>query len=123
MEELYKELISAVRELFQKQGINYSVSEMNRSELYLELLPLIMSGKVQLLDNTKLITQLSSLERRTARSGKDSVDHPPGGHDDLANSAAGALILAVGSHNEIGEVTLIGEAVSTSDPFMYHNYT
>ena len=24
--------------------------------------------------------------------GRDSVDHPPGGHDDIANSVAGALV-------------------------------
>jgi hypothetical protein len=34
------------------------------------------------------------LERRTSRGGKDSVDHPPGSHDDVANAAAGALVLA-----------------------------
>lgn len=82
------------RELFNKESINYKVSELTRSDLYLELLPLIMCGKVQLLDNRKLTSQICSLERRTARSGKDSVDHPPGAHDDLANSAAGALYLA-----------------------------
>jgi hypothetical protein len=27
--------------------------------------------------------------------GKDRIDHGPGGHDDLCNSAAGALVLAV----------------------------
>ena len=27
------------------------------------------------------------------RGGRDSIDHPVGGHDDLANSAAGALLL------------------------------
>jgi hypothetical protein len=31
--------------------------------------------------------------RRTARSGKDSIDHGPGGHDDLANSVAGVADL------------------------------
>jgi len=54
-----------------------------------------MSGTVQLLENKKLLNQLTQLERRTARSGKDAVDHPPGGHDDLANSVAGALQLAI----------------------------
>jgi len=49
------------------------------------------SGLVELLDNPHLIGQLCALERRTARSGKDSIDHPPNGHDDLANAAAGAL--------------------------------
>ena len=32
------------------------------------------------------------LERRTARGGRDSIDHTPGGHDDLANAAAGVLV-------------------------------
>jgi hypothetical protein len=32
------------------------------------------------------------LERRTSPIGKDRVDHGPGGHDDLCNSAAGALV-------------------------------
>ena len=36
--------------------------------------------------------QLSSLERRTARGGKDSIDHSPGMHDDIANAVAGALV-------------------------------
>jgi len=34
------------------------------------------------------------LERRTARGGRDSVDHPPNAHDDVANGAAGALLMA-----------------------------
>jgi hypothetical protein len=33
-----------------------------------------------------------NLERRTSRAGKDSIDHPPGAHDDIANAAAGALV-------------------------------
>jgi hypothetical protein len=84
------------REQFSKRGIEYRVSERNRSEIYLELLPAVMSGGVELLDNPRLVSQLVGLERRVARSGKDSVDHAPGGHDDLANAAAGVLVL-VGS--------------------------
>ena len=38
----------------------------------------------------------SGLERRTARGGRDSIDHAPGGHDDLANAVAGAAALALG---------------------------
>ena len=53
---------------------------------------MLNSGKVELLDNTRLINQISALERRTARGGRDSVDHGPGGHDDLANACAGALV-------------------------------
>ena len=36
------------------------------------------------------------LERRTARGGRDSIDHGPGAHDDIANAVAGALVLAAG---------------------------
>jgi hypothetical protein len=35
---------------------------------------------------------LCALERRTARGGRDSIDHPKGGHDDLINAAAGVLV-------------------------------
>jgi hypothetical protein len=49
-----------------------------------------------LLENRTLVAQLCSLERRTARGGRDSIDHPPGGHDDLANAAMGALLLTGG---------------------------
>ena len=36
--------------------------------------------------------------RRTARGGRDSVDHPPGGHDDVANAVAGVAHCAVNRH-------------------------
>jgi hypothetical protein len=58
------------------------------------LLPLLNSRRVQLLDDRRLISQFHGLERRTARGGKDSIDHGPGQHDDLANSVAGAIVLA-----------------------------
>jgi hypothetical protein len=40
------------------------------------------------------VQEALGLERRTARGGRDSIDHGPHGHDDLLNSAAGALVLA-----------------------------
>jgi hypothetical protein len=40
-----------------------------------------------------LINQFGSLERRTSPSGKDKIDHGPGGNDDVANAAAGAMVL------------------------------
>jgi hypothetical protein len=46
-----------------------------------------------MVDNPKLVNQLCNLERRTARSGKDSIDHPPGQHDDLCNAVAGLASL------------------------------
>jgi hypothetical protein len=85
------------RERFRAHGIAYDVSEKPKSSLYGELLPLLNSGRVDLLDIPRAIAQLCGLERRTARGGRDSIDHSPGGHDDVANACAGALVLAAGA--------------------------
>jgi len=82
------------RERFRVNGFEYRVADLTRSEAYLTMLPAINSGKIKLLDNPRLIAQLCALERRTARSGKDQVDHPRNGKDDLINSGALALVEA-----------------------------
>ena len=84
------------RERFRVHGIEYAVAEKPKSDLYRDLLPLLNSGRIELLDNPRLVTQLCQLERRSARSGRDSIDHPPGAHDDVANAVAGAVALAFG---------------------------
>ncbi len=81
------------RQAFRKFGIEYLPASMSRSEIYLTLLPMLTSGRVRLLDNNRLLGQLTELERRPARSGRDVVDHPPRGSDDIINAAAGALTL------------------------------
>jgi hypothetical protein len=83
-----------VREPFRTHHVEYVLADLTRSEAYLTMLPAINSGKVELLDNPRLVSQLCALERRVARSGKDSVDHPRGGHDDVVNAAALALVAA-----------------------------
>ena len=83
-----------VVEHFRKNGISYRASKLDRSEVYLDFLPLVTAAKVLLLDHPRAIAQLASLERRTFPSGKDRIDHPLNGHDDIANSIAGAAVLA-----------------------------
>jgi hypothetical protein len=83
------------REQFRKRGIFYKASEQSKSDLYRDLMPLINARAVDLLDHDRLLTQLCGLERRTARGGRDSIDHPKGAHDDIANCAAGALVRAM----------------------------
>ena len=56
-------------------------------------MPLINSRRIELLDNQQLITQLCGLERRTARSSRDSIDNFPGAHDDVANVTAGVAVI------------------------------
>ena len=58
------------------------------------MLPLINSEAVDLLDSERLLYQLVMLERQASRGGKESIDHPKGGHDDVANAVAGALVMA-----------------------------
>jgi len=82
-----------VREAFSKEGIYYQHSDLSKSECYLESLPLFSQGVVDLVDYQPLLAELQQLERRTSRSGRDSVDHPPNGRDDLANSVCGCLAL------------------------------
>ena len=98
-----------VRESFQQQGITYWHSERTKSEIYLESVPLFTTEAVDLLDYQPLIIELQQLERRTARSGRDSVDHPPSGHDDYANAACGALVLSAQQEKHtVSMVKLIG---------------
>jgi hypothetical protein len=42
----------------------------------------------------RLFNQLVSLERHVARGGHDVIDHPKDRHDDLANAAMGAAVMA-----------------------------
>jgi hypothetical protein len=85
------------RAAFRKRQIEYEPSEANKSELYINLLPHLNSRTVRLLDNARCINQICALERLTARGGKDSIDHPPGSRDDVANAVAGAVYLLTSS--------------------------
>jgi hypothetical protein len=77
-----------------KFGIAVEASAGAKSEQYAEVLPLLNSRRIELLDNPRLVGQLAALERRTSSGGRDAIDHPAHAHDDLINAAAGALLLA-----------------------------
>lgn len=81
------------REQFKKYGVSYELTDKTKSALYTELVPLINSRRIDLLDHSRTVNQLVSLERHTARSGRDSIDHPPNAHDDCVNAVAGAAAL------------------------------
>lgn len=101
------------REKSREHGIEYQPAEKPKSDLYREFLPLLTTKQVELLDHKRLFAQLCGLERRTARGGRDSIDHSPGAHDDLCNSAAGALLLASeGGSGRVGEVSIARASAS-----------
>jgi hypothetical protein len=83
-----------VGERFRDHGIEYEPAEKFKNDLYREFLPILNSGRAELLEHPQLVSQLCALERRTARGGRESIDHPPNGHDDIANAVAGAMTLA-----------------------------
>jgi len=81
---------------FRAHGITYKNSERDRSQIFQEAVPLFTRGQAILLDHKVLISELSGLERQVRPLGKEMIAHGPGGHDDVANAACGALVLAGG---------------------------
>lgn len=81
-----------VPEAFKAHGITIDGADMPASDYYLNLLPCILNGTTELLDNKRLVAQLAGLERRVRPAGKDLITHPQGGHDDIANAAAGVIV-------------------------------
>ena len=86
------------RDLFRKHGISYRVCKSPKSDLYRDLLPLLNSGRIVLPRNERLIGQIVGLERRVSRAGKDSINHGPSGHDDVANCVAGVAAVLLSSN-------------------------
>jgi hypothetical protein len=102
---------------FRKRGVSYEASERSRSEIYLEVLPCFSRGAVELLDLPALRTQLLLLERKTHAGGRDSVDHPRGAHDDIANSVAGAILEVAGRARSLEVWRRLGEAPGLTPPW------
>jgi hypothetical protein len=61
--------------------------------------------------------QLRQLERRPRTSGRDQIDHPRGGKDDIANACAGALWLASRqSSSTRDDASSVTRAITSYDP-------
>jgi hypothetical protein len=77
------------RSTFARYGIKLEQDSPSKTDLYAGLLPLLNSGRIDLLDNPRMIAQLLALDRRTIRGGRESIDHPRHGRDDIVNVVAG----------------------------------
>jgi hypothetical protein len=81
---------------WQRNGITFRPSANTTAENYLHALPMLLSGRARLLDNSVLRTQLAGLERHAQAGGRETVTHAnvASAHDDLAASACGAIVTA-----------------------------
>jgi hypothetical protein len=105
-----------VSSAFREANLVYERSDMPASRLFLESLSAFARGVVSIPDDLRLIRELKALERRTHRSGKDSVSHPAGGHDDAANALCGCLRLAVKPANTATMGFYVGHQAGTLGP-------
>jgi hypothetical protein len=101
-----------VAERFRRHGISYRPAELTRSEAYLAALPMLTGRHVELPDDARLLAQFAQLERRTAASGRDSVDHPRGGHDDVSNAVALCIATIAKPQRVGGPAVRVGGIVS-----------
>ena len=81
-------------------GIPYKLSEMHKSDLMREGLPLFMRYSLRIPPHQILIRELRLLERRTLPGDLEQIGHPRGSreHDDHANALFGALYCVAGRH-------------------------
>jgi hypothetical protein len=80
-----------VTEGFAQNGIKYTGAERDRSQIYVQALPLLTSGRARLVESKRLAMQFAGLERRTSPGGRDVINHAANGHDDVCNAVAGVL--------------------------------
>jgi len=93
-----------VVEAFARHNISYIQSEQSKSEWYVNFLPILNSGRAELLDNPRLVNQFASLERRTSVVGRELINKPMSAsrdpfnqpHDDLSNVTAAVLAIVAG---------------------------
>jgi hypothetical protein len=100
--------------IFRESGLGvYNVSDLTKSDIFHDFLPLLNGQLVELLDpkagivQDRAIRQLLALERTVSKQGKDTIGHPRGGVDDVINAVAGACLLARKQQSEAGQVVAI----------------
>ncbi len=100
---------------FKLGGVKLDQTAPSKSDLYKEVMSIVLSGKCELLDHERMITQFTSLERRIRSGGRDVIAEPAHSHDDCANAAAGAVVSIAAKPPLVGlpiEVHSQGQQVS-----------
>lgn len=87
---------------FKRHGITIEPAGRAKSELYSDALARLNSAQCELPPDHRMAKQFLDLERKTSRGGRDSIDHPPGSHDDRANAVAGLLAISKAKRRRAG---------------------
>jgi hypothetical protein len=93
-------------------GLAYERAAKVKSQIYLEALPLWTRAQISIPDHKQLLRELRSLERRTHRSGKDTVDHGRNGSDDYCNALCGVAVTMTVSRYILPPFVGIGAGVA-----------
>lgn len=98
---------------WQRNGVTSQPCEVDRSGLYLHMLPLAHGGLIELPNTPVLLRELRGLSRRRF-GGRVKVDHrsASGCHDDTANACAAAIFAASQNRAAIVVAPSGGERVS-----------
>lgn len=99
---------------YRKAGIEYKKAKLNKSQIYLEALPVFVRGGVEIPKHKKLITELRLLQRKSRASG-DQIDHPPRANDDYANALAGCIHFTMQDRKR-PRVSTVGPKIFKADP-------
>lgn len=102
-------------EEYKRHGIHLEYTDRNRSQLYQEVLPLFNTGRIEIPADPILINEFCSLERKVGRNA-DIIDHPPGGHDDLSNAAAGLAVHALNQPYRTPTNVFVGWSIDQPRP-------
>jgi hypothetical protein len=92
---------------FAGYGIHYIVSGLAASDLYAGIEPHLNAGQVGLVDDGMVEQQLLGLIWKGTK-----ITHPSGEHDDHANAAVGAVLLALQDLSDIDTAMTDAEAVA-----------
>jgi hypothetical protein len=95
----------------------------------LTVLPLMLAGRVRLLDNKTLRHQLRALERKPGDAAREQVNHPQhaNAHDDVACACAGAIVATMppadGSYSlQVWQQCFDPEALNPHEMIRRHQY-
>jgi hypothetical protein len=79
---------------WRSHGIEFLACETSTSENYLRCLPLLLAGRVRMVDSITLRNQFVALERKPGDNARETVSHPAisNAHDDVCCAVAGAIV-------------------------------